>query len=327
LVAIVERQSIVTSSSFSGAREKQMASTLDISDSDEFAARPREAESSLISTEDEIGTAVCWGAIIAGALAATAVTMILLVLGVGAGLSIVSPWYRAGASAVTVGVSALAWLIVVQWISSCVGGYLAGRMRIKWVGVHSKEVFFRDTAHGFLAWSLASVAGALIIAAATLSGASGIAQGAADVTAAGVSRLGQNVGVDSGANAVGGSSYFVDTLFRSAKPGDEGNDSHAEAMRILSRSLQNGNVALAPADAQYLAQMVAARAGLSPADAQQRVDSVVNQLNDSQQKLRQMADAARKQAARVSMATALAMLIGAFIASAAAALGGSIRDE
>ena len=115
--AIVERQSIVTSSSFSGAREKQMASTFDISDSDEFSARPRAAESSLISTEDEIGTTVCWGAIIAGALAATAVTMILLVLGVGAGLSIVSPWYRAGASAVTVGVSALVWLIVVQWIS------------------------------------------------------------------------------------------------------------------------------------------------------------------------------------------------------------------
>jgi hypothetical protein len=314
-----------------------MASTFDISDSDEFAGRPRAAESSLISTEDEIGTAVCWGAIIAGALAATAVTMILLVLGVGAGLSIVSPWYRAGASAVTVGVSALVWLIVVQWISSCVGGYLAGRLRIKWVGVHSKEVFFRDTAHGFLAWSLASVAGALIIAAATLSGASDVARGAADVTAAGVSRVGQNVGVDSGANDVGGSGYFVDsgsgyfvdTLFRSAKLGDEGNvsESHAEAMRILSRSFQNGNVALAPADAQYLAQMVAARTGLSPAGAQQRVDSVVNQLNDSQQKLRQMADTARKQAARVSMATALAMLVGAFIASAAAALGGSIRDE
>jgi hypothetical protein len=314
-----------------------MASTFDISDSDEFAGRPRAAESSLISTEDEIGTAVCWGAIIAGALAATAVTMILLVLGVGAGLSIVSPWYRAGASAVTVGVSALVWLIVVQWISSCVGGYLAGRLRIKWVGVHSKEVFFRDTAHGFLAWSLASVAGALIIAAATLSGASDVARGAADVTAAGVSRVGQNVGVDSGANDVGGSGYFVDsgsgyfvdTLFRSAKLGDEGNvsESHAEAMRILSRSFQNGNVALAPADAQYLAQMVAARTGLSPAGAQQRVDSVVNQLNDSQQKLRQMADTARNQAARVSMATALAMLVGAFIASAAAALGGSIRDE
>jgi hypothetical protein len=306
-----------------------MASTVDLSDRDEFVERPRAVESSLITGEDEIGRAVCWGAIFAGALAAAATTVILLVLGAGAGLSIVSPWYRAGASAVTVGVSALVWLIVVQWISSCMGGYLAGRMRTKWVGVHSKEVFFRDTAHGFLAWSLVSVAGALIIAAGTVTGARGVARGAADVTAAGVSRLSQNAGVDSGADAVSGSGYFVDALFRSAKPGDEGNvgESHAEVMRILSRSFQNGNVALAPADAQYLAQMIAARTGLSPADAQQRVVSVINQLNDSQQKLRQMADTARKQAARLSMATALAMLIGAFIASAAAALGGRIRDE
>jgi hypothetical protein len=76
-----------------------------------------------------------------------------------------------------------------------------------------------------------------------------------------------------------------------------------------------------------VSQMVAARTGLRPADAQQRVDSIVIQLNDSQQKLRQMADTAGKQAARVSTASALAMLIGAFIASAAAALGGKIRDE
>jgi hypothetical protein len=86
-------------------------------------------------------------------------------------------------------------------------------------------------------------------------------------------------------------------------------------------------VALAPADATYLAQMVAARTGLGPAEAQQRVDAVANQLNDTQQKLRQTADAARKQIARLSMVLALSMLIGAFIASAAAALGGRIRDE
>jgi hypothetical protein len=80
-----------------------------------------------------------------------------------------------------------------------------------------------------------------------VSGASGIARGAADMTAAGVSRLGQTAGVDSG-NDINGSVYLVDTLFRPAKPGDEGNvgESRAEAMRILSRSFQNGNVTLAP---------------------------------------------------------------------------------
>ena len=74
-------------------------------------------------------SAVSWAAIIAGALAATAVT--LLVVGTGVGISIVSPWYGAGASAATVGVSALVWLVVVQWISSGLGGFLAGRLRTK----------------------------------------------------------------------------------------------------------------------------------------------------------------------------------------------------
>ena len=70
-------------------------------------------------------------------------------------------------------------------------------------------------------------------------------------------------------------------------------------------------MALAPADATYLAQLVAARTGLASAEAQQRVDAVANQLNDTQQKLRQTADAARKQIARLSMVLALSMLIGA----------------
>ena len=95
-----------------------------------------------LSTEDVIRSAVSWAAIIAGAVAATAATVILLVLGTGVGLSIISPWYRAGASAATVGVSAVVWLVVVQWISSGLGGFLARRLRTKWVGVHTHEVFF-----------------------------------------------------------------------------------------------------------------------------------------------------------------------------------------
>jgi hypothetical protein len=121
---------------------------------------------------------VSWAAIIAGALAAIAVTVILLVVGTGVGISIVSPWYGAGASAATVGVSVLVWLVVVQWISSGLGGFLAGRLRTKWVRLHAHEIFFRDTAHGFLAWSLASVAGALLFASATASTVSGVSRGA-----------------------------------------------------------------------------------------------------------------------------------------------------
>lgn len=91
--------------------------------------------------------------------------------------------------------------------------------------------------------------------------------------------------------------------------------------------MQDGRVVLSPIDKAYMAQMVAARTGLSQPESQQRVDTVVDQLNDAEQKMRQAADMARKRAARLSIATALSMLIGAFIASAAAAHGGRIRDE
>jgi hypothetical protein len=274
-------------------------------------------------------SAVSWAAIIAGAVAATATTVILLVLGAGVGLSMVSPWYGAGASAATVGVSAVIWLVIVQWLSSGVGGFLAGRLRTKWVGVHTHERFFRDTAHGFLAWSVASVVGAVMFAFVTASGVSGVARGTTDVAAAAAAGAVQadvrNGRADAGSD---GSAYFVDTLFRSTNLADGAKaNAGVETMRILARSIQDGQVVPSPADKAYMAQMVAARTGLSQPEAEQRVDAVVKQINDAGQKIRAAADVARKRAAQLSIATALSMLIGAFIACAAAALGGSIRDE
>ena len=211
-----------------------MASTYENARRDEVRVRSR----SDVSTEDSIRSAVSWAAIIAGAVAATAATVILLVLGTGVGLSIISPRYRAGASAATVGVSAVVWLVVIQWISSGLGGFLAGRLRIKWVGVHTHEVFFRDTAHGFLAWSLATVAGALVFASVTASGVSGVAKGTSDVAAA-TSRAAQADVQNGHAGAGDRSAYFVDTMFRSANSADgDKADSPAEATRILVRSIR-----------------------------------------------------------------------------------------
>ncbi len=96
-------------------------------------------------------SAVSWGAIVAGAAAAAALSLILLMLGVGLGLSAVSPWARDGVSATTFGVSTIVWLTLTQLLASAMGGYLAGRLRTKWAAAHSDEVYFRDTAHGFLA--------------------------------------------------------------------------------------------------------------------------------------------------------------------------------
>ena len=284
----------------------------------------------LVTESEEITkSAVSWAAVFAGAVVAAATTLILLLLGSGIGLSMISPWYGAGASAMTVGVSAVIWLVVVQWLSSALGGFLAGRLRTKWVGVHTHEVTFRDTAHGLLAWSFASVAGAVMFASITAAGVGVAARGTADI-AAGAAAGAAHATVQNGAAGAtwDPSAYFVDTAFRSANSADAVRaDFRTETVRILAHSTRDGRVMLSPEDRTYLAQLVAARAGISQPEAEQRVDSLVKQVNDAQDRIRVAADAARKRAAQLSIMLALSMVVGAFVASAAAAYGGSIRDE
>jgi hypothetical protein len=82
-----------------------------------------------------------------------------------------------------------------------------------------------------------------------------------------------------------------------------------------------------PGDRTYLAQLVAAKTGIPQADAQKRVDDTIASTKEAETKARQAADAARKATATFAIFTALSLMIGAFVASAAAAFGGNIRDE
>lgn len=107
-------------------------------------------------------SAMSWSAIVAGAVGAIAITLTLVALGSAFGLASVSPWPGLGAKASTFAIGTGIWLIVTQWISALVGGYLAGRLRTRWTGLHTDEVFFRDTAHGFLTWATATVIVALV---------------------------------------------------------------------------------------------------------------------------------------------------------------------
>ncbi|MER9301888.1 hypothetical protein [Mesorhizobium sp. M0496] len=279
-------------------------------------------------------SAVSWGPIVAGAFAASTLTVILMLVGSGLGLTMVSPWTGSSASTTTFAVSAAAWLVIVQWLSAGVGGYLTGRLRTKWVNVHTDEVYFRDTAHGFLAWALATllVAGVLgsALAAALGTGvqaassvASGAAMGATTAAASAAATDAPSSGTWTG--------YFVDSLFRSANPAaapaHEQNSPTAteQATRILLAGAANGEVS--PEDKGYLAQLVAARTGLSDADAKTRVDAVIAKVDDAKVKAKQAADTARKATASFALIGALSMVIGAFIASVAAAFGGKQRDD
>jgi hypothetical protein len=118
------------------------------------------------------GSAVSWTAILAGAVAAIALTFTLVTLGSAFGLASISPWPGAGAKVSSFTIGAGMWLIVTQWLSSALGGYLAGRLRTRWVGLHSDEAFFRDTAHGLITWALATICVAVVaLLAVSLSGA------------------------------------------------------------------------------------------------------------------------------------------------------------
>src|SRR5271166_4391952 len=102
---------------------------------------------------EAVASGVAWSAILGGAFAAVALSVVLLALGSGFGLATVSPWLGAGASATTFSIMTGLWLIITQWLASGLGGYITGRLRIKWAGLHTHEVFFRDTANGFLTWA------------------------------------------------------------------------------------------------------------------------------------------------------------------------------
>ena len=99
-------------------------------------------ESVEISTPAEESPAVSWAAIAAGAVAAAALTLVLLAFGAGMGFSAVSPWGNSGISASTFQITTGLYLIVVALLASAMGGYVAGRLRTRWVGVHTHEVFF-----------------------------------------------------------------------------------------------------------------------------------------------------------------------------------------
>lgn len=273
---------------------------------------------------------VAWPAIVGGAFAAAALSLILIALGSGFGLASVSPWYNAGASAATFTVMTAIWLIVTQWLASGLGGYITGRLRTKWVGLHTNEVFFRDTANGFLTWATATVIGATFLAAAASSVVSGPATmvvGIASGAAPGASQGGTQAATGSGGTLVDPMAYFVDSLYRTDHPNTNISDGdvRAQSSRILGNGMLTGDVS-AP-DKAYLALLVSARTGLSPADAEKRVDTVITQTKAAEVKTREAADAARKAGMYLAIFAGLSMLVGAFIACVAAALGGQQRDE
>jgi hypothetical protein len=289
---------------------------------------------SVIEEGDTHVGGVSWPAVFAGAAAAAALSYALLILGMGLGLSATSPWAYAGAGAGTIGIAAILWLTLTQVAASGLGGYLAGRLRSGWRSVHTDEVFFRDTAHGFLAWCVAS----LVVAAFLASAMTGILSGGASIASSTAAGLGAGAGAMAAKAAdANGTEYWADTVLRSPAPPNDGTnapvpsndaDVRAEVGRIFATSLSSGS--LAPADKQYLGQVVARRTGVDAAEGERRVDAAFNSakasIDATKAKAKQVADDARKATAGLSFWMFLSLLCGAFAASFAATIGGRHRE-
>lgn len=258
------------------------------------------------STRNEGSTsAVSWGAVAGGAFVTTALLLSLSALGAGVSLSSLSPWSNTGVSPSSVGLGALLWLAIVEVLACGLGGYVAGRLRTKWVDVHSDEVYFRDTAHGFLVWAVS-----FVILAAFL--------GSAGTLLSGGERRGSN-GAQSDTPAAEANRYFIDSLFRSNQISSAPDQSlRSEISAVFAHSLHQRE--LAAEDRNYVADVVAVKTGLARPEAEKRVTEVFGRDQ-------QAIDNARKAVAHSLYWLFVALLLGAFAASFSATFGGRQRDH
>ena len=310
----------------------------------------QEAARHLPAAAANSASAVSWGAIFAGAAAAASLALMLLMLGAGLGLTSISPWENQGLAAGTVGIAAIAWLTFTQIVASGMGGYLAGRLRTKWVDTHTNEIYFRDTAHGFLTWAVALLVSAVLLTTTISSLIGGSAKIVGSVAGGATATAVNNAGEGSSMLSKSSMEYFTRSLFRASGSTPAGNSNAsgndamamnqpvppkaespaqlAEVTGIFANSIYSG--ALPQDDLTYVAQLVSQNTGISQQEAEQRVQAVYDKaqanLKVAKDKAQQAADAARKTTSYVTLWSFISLLIGAFVASLCATYGGRQRD-
>lgn len=273
-------------------------------------------------------SSVSWAAIFAGAVTAAVMTLIMLILGFGLGFSVISPWQNEGVSMEAIGWSTVIWLTFTQIVSAGLGGYMAGRLRTRWTDINIDEIYFRDTAHGLISWAVAT----LLVATLILSSIGAVISGSAKM---GASLAG---GVTSAApmisDAVSESSDYVTNALLRTAPGaeiEQRADANVrdELSTIVVQALRDGE--LNEDDKQYVVGLVANYTELNETQAEQRIDEVIARAqqaaDDAELAAREAADTALTSATFASLWLFIALLIGAYIASFMATIGGRQRDS
>lgn len=282
-----------------------------------------EEEATIVASRDVDADArsyLDWPAVIAGAVVASAISLVLITFGSAIGLSLTSPFDDTGMSAVGLAIALGLWLVWVQVSSFMAGGYVTGRMRRRAYDASEHESDVRDGMHGLVVWGTGVLVGAFFLALS----ASGVATSAA--TAAGGAA---QAAVEKMADAAQGTnplSQSVDAAFRTSRP-EAGNtaDARDEAMAIVARGIAQGDIP--EADRTYLAQVVSARTGVAQDEARTRVDTMITNAQQAAEEAKQQAERAKRFAVIAAFVTAASLAISAAAAFWAAGMGGRHRDE
>jgi hypothetical protein len=271
---------------------------------------------------------VQWGAVILGALAASAISMVLLTFGAGIGLSATSAHPYAGASPKALAVISALYTAVTLIAAFAGGGYIAGRMRLP-AAEELAEHEFRDGAHGFAVWALTLFVAGLVAAMGAGGALKTAIQATATVAAGTAGGAASNPQVTSQIST-SPTDYAIDSILApapagSGQPAPSRADMIAPVNRIFAASIKNGQ--LDPKDKATLVAIVEQQTGLPQAEAEKRVDDTYAQLKDAEAKLRDLAEKARKAALITAFGVAATLLIGAAAATVGAAAGAHHRAE
>jgi hypothetical protein len=261
-----------------------------------------------------------WPAVLAGAVVASAISLVLITFGSAIGLSLATPFDNTGMSAVGLAIAMGLWLVWVQVSSFMAGGYVTGRMRRRAFDATEHESDVRDGMHGLVMWGVGVIAGAVFLAV----GAGGVA-----TTAATLAGDAAQTAVEKMPDAVQGANPFsraVDTAFRTTRP-EAANTPGArdEAMAIVARGIAQGEIP--EGDRTYLAQVVSARTGISPDEAKTRVDTMITEAQSAADEAKRQAERAKRFAVIAAFVAAASLAISAAAAFWSAGMGGRHRDE
>ncbi|OCX22901.1 hypothetical protein QV13_04530 [Mesorhizobium hungaricum] len=280
-----------------------------------------EEETAIVAAADaDSGSYMDWPAVIAGAVMASAISLVLITFGSAIGLSLTSPFDNTGMSAVGLAIALGLWLVWVQVSSFMAGGYVTGRMRRRLHDATEHESDVRDGIHGLVVWGVGVLLGASILALTAGGAASTAATAVGGAAQAAVEKMAD------AAQGVNPLSRAVDTAFRTTRPDASTSvDARNEVMAIVARGIAQGDIP--EADRTYLAQVIAARTDVPPDEAKARVDTMVTSAQQAAEEAKQQAKRAKRFAVIAAFVTAASLAISAAAAFWAAGMGGRHRDE